>query len=111
MDINNLMIPMFALYNFESIKNIELKLDDAEYLKNFYTLNERQNIGQALLWAKENPSFDFKGIMKEAPVTHKLKFSNKEIFKYLMNFKQFMESEEYELLTEDRPIKKAEDFL
>lgn len=111
MDINSLMIPIFALYNFESIKNVELKLDDAEYLNNFYTLNERKNIEQALLWAKENPNFDFKGIMKEDPVAHKLKFSNKEIFKYLMAFKMFMEIEEYELLTDDRPVKKAEDFL
>lgn len=111
MDINNLMVPMFALYNFQSVKDIEFKLDDAEYLKDFYNLDERKDIQQALVWAKENPNFDFKEIMKEAPTPHKLRFSNKEVFKYLMDFKTFMENEEYKLLLEDRPTKNSNDFL
>ena len=101
----DLMIPIWALYNFESIKDITFKIDDSEYLKNNYTLLERNNIYNSINWAKENPNFDFKSIMKEAPVSHKLKFSNKEIFKYLMNFKEFMENDEYNLLTDDRKPK------
>jgi hypothetical protein len=106
-----LMIPIFFLYDIKDIKEINFDSEGSEYLKDGYTLNQRKSIHEALKWTKENPNFDFKGIMKDAPVPHKLKFSNKEVFKYLMDFKAFMENEEYELLTDDRPPKKPEDFL
>lgn len=106
-----LMIPIFFLYDIEEIKEISFDSVGSEYLKDGYNLELRNKIYEALNWAKENPNFDFKGIMKDAPVSHKLKFSNKEVFKYLMDFKAFMENEEYELLTDDRPPKKPENFL
>lgn len=33
----------------------------------------------------------------------KLKFTNEEIYSYLLNFKSFMKNEEFSLLTDDRP--------
>ena len=44
--------------------------------------------------------------MNDAPVSHKLQFSNKEVYTYLMSFKEFMENEDFALLTDDRePIR------
>ncbi|MDF2553820.1 MAG: uncharacterized protein K0R77_3095 [Chryseobacterium sp.] len=102
----DLMIPIWALYNFKNISDIVLKIDDSEYLKNVYDLEQRKSIHSALKWAKENPNFDFKGIMEDAPVSHELTFSNLEIYNYLMSFKNFMENQDYKLLTDDRPPKK-----
>lgn len=102
----DLMIPIWALYNFKNINEIALKVDDSEYLKNVYNLEQRKKIHSALKWAKENPNFDFKGIMKDASVSHELIFSNSEVYNYLMSFKDFLENKEYKLLTDDRPIKK-----
>lgn len=82
------------------------KNDDSEYLKNVYDLEQRKSIHNVLKLVKENPSFDFKGIMEDAPAFHELTFSNLEIYNYLMSFKNFMENQEYKLLTDDRPPKK-----
>lgn len=106
-----LMVPIWELYHIKELSEIVFGTLVSEYLKDMKSLEDRKNIYEALKWAKENPNFDFKGIMKDAPVSHKLKFSNKEVFIYLMDFKAFMENEEYELLTDDRPPKKPEDFL
>lgn len=107
----DLIIPMFALYNFKNIKDIVLTSNDAEYLKDFYDLKHLKDIYNALIWAKENPNFYFKGIMKDAPVSHRLKFSNRDVYKYLIDFKIFMENEKNELLADDRQTKKPQDLL
>lgn len=44
--------------------------------------------------------------MKDAPLSHELTFSNLDIHNYLMFLKNFMENQEYKLLTDDRPPKK-----
>lgn len=106
-----LMIPIWELYQINELSEIVFGVSVSEYIKDIKSLEERKNIYEALKWAKENSNYDFKGIMKDAPVPHKLKFSNREVYKYLMDFKTFMENEEYELLTDDRPVKKPEDFL
>lgn len=56
--------------------------------------------------AKKNSRFDFKSIMNDATVSHKLQCSNKEVYKYLMSFKEFMENQDFALLTDDtEPIR------
>ncbi|HEX8377665.1 MAG TPA: hypothetical protein VF602_07590 [Pedobacter sp.] len=100
MDKKELQIPIFALYNFQSLEDILLTIDDADFLKKSYSLQERMNLYDALKWAKDNPKYDFKSIMADAPIPHKLKVSNADIYKYLLNFKIFMESEEYKILSE-----------
>ena len=98
----DLITPLFALYNFESLSNINFKESDSEYLKNSYDLKERKEIYDALKWAEENSTYQFESIMKDAPVIGKLKFNNDEVYQYLMSFKAFMENSDYNLLTDDR---------
>ena len=98
----NLMIPIFGLYEINSLKEVFFSIDSSNYLKNGYNLQDRIKIYEDLKWAQDNPGYDFKGLMDDAPVPYKLKFSNKEIFKYLMDFKNFMEMKDFELLTDDR---------
>ncbi|MCS4237449.1 hypothetical protein M2306_002512 [Myroides gitamensis] len=100
---NNLMIPIFWLYEISSLEEVKFTLESSNYIKDGYGIEERNNIYEALQWAKDNPNYNFKGIMKNAPVPHKLEFSNKEVYYYLMKFKEFMENKEYEILTDDRP--------
>ncbi|MEL1244675.1 hypothetical protein AAEO56_10420 [Flavobacterium sp. DGU11] len=102
-NINELMTPVFVLFNFERIEDIEYKMADAEYLKDVSNLDERKRLYSALKWAEKNSNYDFKSIIKNAPVPGKLKFSNKEVYIFLLSFKKFMENEEYTLLTDDRP--------
>lgn len=107
----NLMIPLFYLYDVESIKNIIFSNESSEYFKDIYNLKSRIDIYDALKWAEQNPNFRFESVMENAPVVGELKFSNEEVHQYLMNFKTFMEQEEYKLLTEDRELKKPEDYI
>lgn len=100
MDKTYLQIPLFPLYNFESIIGIHFTNDDAEFLKNGYNLEERTKIHEALVWAKDNPDFKFESIMENAPVPGRLSFSNSDIYDYLMKFRMFME-ENSSLLTEE----------
>ena len=101
-----LMIPIFELYSIVEISEVVFNSSVSEYIKDQRGLEDRKKIFENLTWAKENPSFDFKSIMNDAPVSHKLQFSNKEVYTYLMSFKQFMENEDFALLTDDRePIR------
>lgn len=107
----NLMIPLFYLYDVKSIDDIIFSNESSEYFKDTYNLKSRLDIYNALKWAEQNPSFKFESIMENAPVFGELKFSNEEVYQYLMSFKSFMELEEYKLLTEDRELKKPEDYI
>lgn len=42
------MIPICTLYNFKNTSDIVLKIDDSEYLKNVYDLEQRKSIYNAL---------------------------------------------------------------
>ena len=101
-NIQDLMIPIWELYDLNSLDEATFTKDSSEYLKNAYSLKERKNLDEALKWAEINPNFTFENIMKKAPVVGKLNFSNEEVYQYLMNFKAFMENKDYELLTDDR---------
>lgn len=98
-----LTIPISFLYNVESIEEMTLDLIMSNTLKNAYNLDERLNIFNALVWAEQNPNYQFKDIMKDSPVIGQLNFENQEIYNYLISFKSFMENEEYELLTDESP--------
>ncbi|WP_447636832.1 hypothetical protein [Flavobacterium microcysteis] len=98
-----LQIPLFPLYNTESITSIKFTDGDEEVLKIGYTLKERKQIHQSLVWAKDNPDFEFESIMDNAPVVGKLSFSNAEIYTYLMKFKTFMEESKSLLIEESSP--------
>ncbi|TXF79492.1 hypothetical protein [Chryseobacterium sp.] len=111
MDKYYLMIPIYELYSIQELDEVTFDRSVAEYLKDQRSLKDRKKIYSALEWAKENPNYDFKDIMKDAPVSHELSFSNSEISDYLMSFKTFMENKDFKLLTEDRPIKEPKDFL
>ncbi len=98
-----LKIPIFVLYNFQYLNDINFNVIESNAMKDRYNLEERSKIHEDLVWAENNPNYDFKSIMNDAPVVGKLSFSNKEIYNYLMDFKAFMENEEYGLLIEDKP--------
>ena len=99
----HLYTPMFLLYDFKNIDDIKLGKETAEGMKDIYSLELRKGIYSALQWAEGNPNFQFEENMKDTPVVGKLKFSNEEIYDYLMYYKAYMENEEYGLLTDDRP--------
>lgn len=103
MDKTYLQIPIFPLYNAESIVSIRFSDDDAAFLESGYTLEERKQIHEALVWAKDNPDFEFESIMDKAPSVGKLSFSNADIYIYLMKFKTFMEESESLLIEESSP--------
>ncbi|PKW20879.1 hypothetical protein [Flavobacterium lindanitolerans] len=103
MEKTYLQIPIFPLYDVVSIISIKLTDDDAEFLKSGYTLAERKHIHEALVWAKDNPDFEFESIMDRAPIVGKLPFSNEEIYAYLMRFKTFMEESKSLLIEESSP--------
>lgn len=97
------MIPIWELYYVKELKEISFNDSTSENFKDQRSLFDRKKIYETLQWAEENPNYDFKEIMKNAPVPHKLEFSNKEVYEYLVKFKEFMENEEYGVLTDDRP--------
>lgn len=103
MDKTYLQIPMFPLYNTESIITITFTDDDAKFLKSGYTLEERKKIHEALVWAEDNPDFEFESIMENAPIAGELSFSNTDIYTYLMKFRIFMEESTSLLVEESTP--------
>ena len=107
----NLMVQLWELYNLNSLQEAVFENRSSEYLKDFHTLKERKDMYDALKWAEQNPDFKFESVMENAPVFGELKFSNQEVYQYLMSYKEFMEQEEYKLLTEDRELKKPEDYI
>ena len=68
-----------------------------------YSLDKRKRIYESIKRAEVNPDWDFKKIMKNDPKSYKLPFTNKDIYRYLVQFKSFMENEEFGLLTDDKP--------
>ena len=99
------MIPIWGLYEIKSLDEALFTKNSSDCLKDSNNLEERTKIYEALTWAAGNPDFDFKEIMSEAPVRGSLNFSNAEVYQYLMMFKSFMESDEFDLLIDDRPPK------
>ncbi|CAM1361996.1 hypothetical protein [Tenacibaculum xiamenense] len=89
--INQLMMPVWPLYNVEKIIDVKYNDKSAKRLSKVYSQTQLNNIYNALSWADKNPNYNFLEIMKDAPTPRKLKFSNKEIYKHLINFKKFME--------------------
>jgi len=61
---HNLMVPLFPLYNYKSLDEIDLRERDAEYMMKYSSLQERKDLYEDLKWAKANPYYDFKSIMK-----------------------------------------------
>ncbi|WP_417799887.1 hypothetical protein [Tenacibaculum sp.] len=102
-DINLLMVPMWPLYNVSSVDDMIFDGNLSKYLKRGYDLSKRKLIFNVLEWAQDNSEYNFKEVMDNSPNPREIRFSNKEIFNHLMNFKKFMENEEYGLLTDDRP--------
>ncbi|KQS94319.1 hypothetical protein [Chryseobacterium sp. Leaf394] len=72
----------------------------AERKKNIQNLAERKKQYSALVWAKNNPSFDFRTCWHE-----NIPFKKVEVFDLLMKLKEFYEVDKYELLTDDRKNK------
>ncbi|CAL2091516.1 conserved protein of unknown function [Tenacibaculum sp. 190524A02b] len=103
---SHLMTPIFYLYDIEKIEQIDMNEIMSEKFKDIYEKSTRVEILKSLEWAEKNPSFHFESIMENAPVSGKLKFTNEEVYSYLMSFKSFMENEEFDLLTDDRPTNK-----
>lgn len=107
------MIPMWPLYNVSSINDIVFDINLSEYIKRGYNLKKRKDIYESLVWANDNPNYNFVDIMQDAPSVRKIKFKKDEIYRHLLNFKSFMENEEFGLLTDDTstsfPWEKKED--
>ncbi|WP_299132977.1 hypothetical protein [uncultured Tenacibaculum sp.] len=101
--INSLMVPMWPLYNISNIDDMNFDSNLSEYLKRGYDLSKRKRVFSVLEWAQNNSEYSFKKVMENSPNPREIKFSNKDIFSHLMNFKKFMENEEFCLLTDDRP--------
>lgn len=84
------------------LSNYKFDEDVVEHVKDRASLEERKQEYEALVWAKENPEFDFRTCWHE-----KIPFSKKEVYDLLMRLQDFYEVEEYELLTDDRKPKEG----
>ncbi len=100
------LIPLSYLLEVKDIRNINLNAIGAEHIKNIYSLNVRKNIYGSLKDLEGTPNYDFINFPKDFGLTGEILFSNEQVYEYLMNFKTFMENEEFDLLTDDRPTSK-----
>ena len=98
---SHLTTPLFTLYKVKDINDIQLNEMTSKRMKKIFNLERRKEIYNSLKWAEQNSNFDFENIMKDTPITSELIFSNQEVFEHLMNYKSFMESEDYGLLIDD----------
>lgn len=98
------MDPIWILYMNKNINNIVFNKRLSESYKDIHPLERRKKIYKAITWTVENPKFDFQIVAAEIkPFVYGIDFTNKEIYDYFVSFKNFMENEEYGLLTDDRP--------
>jgi hypothetical protein len=73
-----LRIPLYNLYYLESITDDNLFGPNfVEHFRKKHEREKRFRIFNALIWAKENPSYDFKDLLPD------LRFNNEEILIYL----------------------------
>lgn len=101
------LIPLSYLLQVEKIENINLNKDGAEHIKDYYNLEIRKEIYLAL-FEFENidiQNYDFQALLKDSGLLGPIKFSNLQIYNYLMDFKAFMEDEKFGLLIDNRPPK------
>ncbi|WP_452598022.1 hypothetical protein [Pontimicrobium sp. MEBiC01747] len=102
---NVLMIPIWLLYNVDSIEEINYDSILSDTLKDSYDLEVTKKIYKTIKLAEEKPDYPFNEIMDKAPVLEKINFKDEEIYSHLMNFKSFMEDERFGLLTDTRKPK------
>ena len=100
---NLLMILIWPLYNVSKIDDVIFDKNLSDYIKRGYSLKKRNELYKNLVWANENPNYNFLEIMNNAPSVRKVEFANSQVYKHLMSFKKFMENEEFGLLTDDKP--------
>ncbi|WBX76600.1 hypothetical protein PG911_18615 [Tenacibaculum ovolyticum] len=98
--VNQLMTPIGALYDIENVSDVPFIKEGAKMLSKIFSKIKKDKLYEALKWAENNPNYNFSDIMKDAPVRKKLKFKNDEIYQHLMNYKKFMENDEFGLLTD-----------
>lgn len=92
---NVLVIPLWLLFNVESINEIEFDEVLANNIRE-YNLNDRKYLHSVIDSIGEG--FNFDEVIMNIPNNEKIKFSNEEIYNYLMQFKVFMENDEFGLL-------------
>lgn len=101
---NLLMSPLWILYNKKEEEKLDV--DVAEQFKDIHDLKTRKLIYDSLKWAEKNANYEFINVFKRMPHIIEIKYNNDFIYNYLIDFKKFMENEEYGLLTDDRPTNK-----
>lgn len=102
-DVRYLITPLWVLQKVEKKGKVIFNKDQAVWYIRGYELEYRKRMYDVLKWVVENPNYNYLDVMENVPTGIIYKYSNQEIHKYLMNFKSFMEVEEYGLLTDDRP--------
>lgn len=114
MDITQIQQSLRSILGSMTQPNI--KVDDfkynnliAEKIKTLYSLEDRIKEYKGLIWASENPDFDFKSLIPDDEI-YTIKFSKKEVYNILVDFKKFYETKEYNLLTDNRKPKDRWDF-
>lgn len=92
---NVLTIPLWLLFNIKSID--EIKLDEvlAKNLKS-YEIDTRKYLYEVI--KKIEKGYNFDEIISNIPNNNQIKFTDNEIYEYLIKFKQFMENENFEIL-------------
>jgi len=77
-NINFLKIPLHKLYYIEDLNSFTgLVNDELDSLKNEYDESEIKEIVKSVVWAKQNPNYDFSSLLPD------LQYDNDEIYKYL----------------------------
>lgn len=95
--IHYLELPLWELYQAGSVEKIRFNNTSATRLKERRDLEFRQDLYKALIWAENNPTYNFKEIVNGIPIPRKLNLSNTELLNYLMHFKAFMENKHFNL--------------
>ena len=73
-----LRIPLYKLYYIDDINQFNgLSVSELNQLEHDYTEQELEDITNALIWAKENPEFDFSSLLPG------LRHSNNDIKEYI----------------------------
>jgi hypothetical protein len=83
---NYLRIPLYKLYYINSLDEVVYDEKFIKLFKEHYSGEKRRKIFNSLQWVKDNPSTNF----KDFAMHENLKFSNKDIYLYLMKLYDFM---------------------
>lgn len=107
-ELKKSLMPFIGSLTYSGLKISDIVFNAiiAERMKDRESLEKRKNEYEGLVWASQNPSFDFRTLIPDDD-NYKIHFSKEEVFNLLMKLKTFYEVDKYELLIDDRKPKEG----